>query len=346
MPEDCNRTPRSTTATAAAATRQPQAFRFDPYNRHCAKKFLPLTDASVPASCHVVALSPTSTATAAWDETSCVASFCGNSSFATSMPPSPAMSVSPAASFTFPATLPLFAVDGAPSLSEGSATPRTTVGGRPAGHAAALSHAVSFFPHPSTASQPLSAVDKTGLARVFLGQLPFLFTDAQLTHAIAVATGGPTLLRIERIVNWRNNRAPTGCAHGFCLPAHQQAVLSAHQRVLFDEEGVWVGHRPSEVAALAAHALRLKGSAATGGMAPASGNKMPTGLMSVEPAKSTYVRDEAFAVASFVVPKGARTARRAVGCRPPSMASEPAAPAMFSGTAPAFFTGILPRFYQ
>lgn len=344
MPEDCTRTPRRCIATAAAS-HPPQAFRFDPYNIYSAKKFLPLTDAAAAgaASCTVFAPSPTSTATAAWDEASGVASFCGNSSIATSMPPSPAMSVSPAASFTFPATLPLFAVDRA--LSEGSATPRMA---RPAGHAAALSHAVSFFPHPGTASQPsgtpssLPDVDKTGLARVFLGQLPFLFTDAQLAHAIAVATGGPTLLRIERIVNWKNNRAPTGCAHGFCRPEHQQAVLSAHQRVLFDEEGVWVGHSPSEVAALGAYALRLKGSAVTA----QAGNKMPTGLMSVEPAKSTYVRDEAFAVSSFVVPKGARTARRAVGCRPPSMANEPAAPAMFSGTAPAFFTGILPRFYQ
>ncbi len=166
-------------------------------------------------------------------------------------------------------------------------------------HSQFLERTVTFFPFPTPAAAPRQVrvtVDKSSLARLFIGQLPFLFTDEQLTHALTVATGGRTAVHIERIVNWKKNRAPTGCAHVFCRPEDQRPILAAHQRILFDEEGVWVAHTAAETAALVQYADHLRTCEAP---RPQHGNKMPMGLVSIEEARSTYVRDEAFAVTSF-----------------------------------------------
>ena len=135
---------------------------------------------------------------------------------------------------------------------------------------------------------------KSALARLFIGQLPYSITDEQLNFAIAVATGGIVLQHVERIVIWKKNRAPTGCVHAYCLPSEVDAVLLAHQRVLFDEDGVWVAQSEDEM-----HLLR---NYVVAGAVPskACGGCMPTNLLTVEKAKSTYVPDDRFRIKGFV----------------------------------------------
>ena len=122
-------------------------------------------------------------------------------------------------------------------------------------HAELLSYIQHFtFPQGATPQCPADELPKSALARLFIGQLPYSITDEQLNFAIAVATGGIVLQHVERIVIWKKNRAPTGCVHAYCLPSEVDAVLSAHQRVLFDDDGVWVAQCADDLAALKAYA--------------------------------------------------------------------------------------------
>lgn len=308
----------SNSLTPRSAT--PVSFTHHPYSLTCSKKFIywePIL----------------STQAAAADD-----AWCGNSSVASSLPPSPSTSLGAFPNVSFGCV--------SPAAKFSSSSFSSSI------HAQALDRVVPFFQFPFSLEIPgeeAAAVDhslppKSALRRLFIGQLPFLFTDEQLNHAIGVATNGrATLVHIERIVNWKNNRAPTGCAHAYCRHEDAEAILGAHQRVLFDEEGVWVAMCPAEATSLQSYAATIRHQApvinqplaAPGGRA--SRGKMPTGLLSVEAAKSTYVRDEAFAVTSFVEvsnPAGMKrqfnaTRRRAAE----SMPQDTMRPAHFSGAA-------------
>ena len=165
-------------------------------------------------------------------------------------------------------------------------------------HSAALEHCVGFHPFPVGAAiipdrdAGKALMDKSRLARLFIGQLPFLVTDEQLNHAISVATGGLVLQHIERIVNWKKNRAPTGCVHAYCMPSEVDAILSAHQRVLFDEEGVWCAWNDHELGALQDYVHRHAAQSKASGCLPSS-------LLTVEFARSTYVPDVRYTVKQF-----------------------------------------------
>ena len=136
------------------------------------------------------------------------------------------------------------------------------------------------------------ASPKNDMARLFIGQLPYAVTDEQLNHAISIATGGLVLHHIERIVNWKKNRAPTGCVHAYCMPSEVDAILSAHQRVLFDEEGVWCAWNDHELGALQDYVHRHAAQSKASGCLPSS-------LLTVEFARSTYVPDVRYTVKQF-----------------------------------------------
>lgn len=138
------------------------------------------------------------------------------------------------------------------------------------------------------ANLPPSPV-KSMLKRLFIGQLPFLFTDEQLNHAIAAATGKQgALMHVERIVKWTQNRAPTGCAHAYCRHEDVEAILAVHKRVVMGLEGVWVADTQQDAWHLRNHVQRHRAAG------------VPSGLLSVEEPRSTYVPDDRFCVKSFV----------------------------------------------
>ena len=163
----------------------------------------------------------------------------------------------------------------------------------------ALSPYLQHFAFPArspTAGRILLAKPNRDLVRLFIGQLPYSFTDDQLNHAISVATGGRIELQhIERIVNWKKNRAPTGCVHAYCMPSEAEVILSAHQRVLFDEEGVWFARTERELAALQDYVHHCHGATAQQ-KAPGC---MPSSLLTVEIARSTYVPDARYSIKQF-----------------------------------------------
>jgi len=210
--------------------------------------------------------------------------------------------------------------------SSGAATPRPSPV-KPARFYTFLDAKLS----PSPVLQAVPA--KSDMMRLFLGQLPFCVTDDELNYAISIATGGLVLHHIERIVNWKKGRSPTGCVHAYCLPSEVEGVLSVHQRVLFDEDGVWCASTEGELMALRDYAAHLKH------LVPprhptASSSKMPTGLLSVEQARSTYVRDENFAVNSFVPRENnSRHHTAATANRHAPAAMKELMPAQFSGVA-------------
>ena len=144
------------------------------------------------------------------------------------------------------------------------------------------------FPPPAEVTS-LADPPKEYLKRLFIGQLPLLFTDRQLEHAIASATGGRRVLHIERIVNWKQNRAPTGCAHAYCRAEDQAAIVSGSKRVLFDSMGVWVAEPGAEAAMLESYMRTV----------PAPPRPYTTGRMTVEKAKSSYVPDARFCIKAF-----------------------------------------------
>ncbi len=146
---------------------------------------------------------------------------------------------------------------------------------------------VGFVPpaEPACPADPPKAM----LKRLFIGQLPLRFTDRQLEHAIAVATGGLRVMHIERIVKWTQNREPTGCAHAYCRGEDQAAIIGASKRVLFDTFGMWCAQPGGEAAMLAAYMRQV----------PAPPRPYTTGLVTVEKAKSSYQPDERYRIAAF-----------------------------------------------
>lgn len=103
----------------------------------------------------------------------------------------------------------------------------------------------SFYPYPAVPlPEPSFAIDKVRLAKIFLGQLPHDITISQCLYAITVATEGKVMIyRIELIMkSKRNVLAPTGCAHVYCHPSQQNMLLEINNRVLFDNNGIWMGH--------------------------------------------------------------------------------------------------------
>lgn len=135
---------------------------------------------------------------------------------------------------------------------------------------------------------------KAGMVRLFIGQLPFAVTDAQLDFAIATVAGGHRAYCFERIVNWKKGRTPTGCVHAYCVAEDVDFVLAANLCVLFDEHGVWCARTADQASALREYSRSL---AAQKGQRTAT--NMPNQPMTVEKAKSTYVRDEEYAIHSF-----------------------------------------------
>jgi hypothetical protein len=157
-------------------------------------------------------------------------------------------------------------------------------------HAAALGSHVRFFPISAIASTKEACCGPNALTRLFFGQMPLYFTDEELKHAVWVGSGGCQLFHIERIVKWKNDRAPTGCAHAYCREEDREKILSAHRRVLFDNGGVWC----VDAAERAAMVQYVKQALQQAQHRPAT-----SGLLTVEMAQSDYVPDERYSIKSF-----------------------------------------------
>jgi len=176
--------------------------------------------------------------------------------------------------------------------SSGAATPRPSPV-KPARFYTFLDAKLS----PSPVLQAVPA--KSDMMRLFLGQLPFCVTDDELNYAISIATGGLVLHHIERIVNWKKGRSPTGCVHAYCRPEDANAVLSAHLRLRFDENGVWFARNDEEVEALKKYVPQQVSPVAIDASNSVVQSAMPSGLVTIEAARSTYVPDAQLTVVGF-----------------------------------------------
>lgn len=147
---------------------------------------------------------------------------------------------------------------------------------------------------------------KHQMVRLFIGQLPFAVTDAQIDFAVATATGGCHVYYVERIVNWKKGRTPTGCIHAHCLEIDFLRITRVNQQVLFDSDGVWVPSNSQQLAIMGDYirnvAAEKKGKRCN----------VPHQAVTVERANSTYVRDENFAVHSFPAARYAPTSTAAL----------------------------------
>lgn len=160
----------------------------------------------------------------------------------------------------------------------------------------ALLGVVSFSPFPEFLEdipKPVAPCGKNQMVRLFIGQLPFAVTDAQIDFAIATATGGCHVYFVERIVNWKKGRTPTGCIHAHCLEIDFLRITRVNQQVLFDSDGVWVPTSPQQHSDMADYIRSVS--------AEKKGKRcnVPHQAITVERANSTYIRDENFAVNSF-----------------------------------------------
>jgi len=103
----------------------------------------------------------------------------------------------------------------------------------------ALAGRISFCRFPANNfSVPTTHVPKEQMCRLFIGQLPYAISDASLSWVFLTLCHAP-LFYIERIIQWKKGRQPSGCVHAYCFPQHQDAIMSLDQKILFDDQGVW-----------------------------------------------------------------------------------------------------------
>jgi len=177
--------------------------------------------------------------------------------------------------------------------SSGTTTPRPCDSQRPAPFYTFL----DATPPPSPVLKPVP--EKSDMKRIFLGQLPFCVTDDQLNYAIGIATCGLMLHHVERIVNWKKGRSPTGCVHAYCRHEDVDTILSAHLRIRFDEEGVWFARNEAEAEALKKYVPAVASPVAIDASNSVVPSAMPSGLVTIEVARSTYVPDAQLTVVGF-----------------------------------------------
>jgi len=107
-------------------------------------------------------------------------------------------------------------------------------------HHTSLSGFVPHVPFPTEAFvPPTTQAPKDQLSRIFIGQLPYNATDMEICWLFWHFAGIP-VFHIERIVQWRKNRQPSGCVHAYVFERDRIAVMSLDHTLLFDDCGVWV----------------------------------------------------------------------------------------------------------
>jgi len=126
-------------------------------------------------------------------------------------------------------------------------------------HGALHGH-VSFLPFPTESfAIPQTSCPREKMTRLFIGQLPYDFTDMELSWLVFHVCGGHAVFHIERIVRWRAGRKPSGCVHAYCFPADADALLvGLNDRLLFDDTGVWVSRNETEMRHLGRYCAAMK----------------------------------------------------------------------------------------
>jgi hypothetical protein len=128
----------------------------------------------------------------------------------------------------------------------------------------ALRRRVSFVPYPCESLVAIAPPmpTKEGMARVFIGQLPYQVTDMQLAWLCYTFGNGVPVFFPERIVKHdavRGTKLPTGCVHAYCNPDAVDALMSGlHKRLLIDDTGVWYATNPAEQEVLSEYCGAMK----------------------------------------------------------------------------------------
>lgn len=124
---------------------------------------------------------------------------------------------------------------------------------------------VPFLPYPDSLDLSSTTTPKRTKApvRVFIGQLPFNVTNAQVAWLCRTVGGVAEVQRVDhvrkRVHKCSTGRQhPTGCVH-VTVAADDVAGLVAglHERVLVDDVGVWRAETAEEAAALRAYVGEL-----------------------------------------------------------------------------------------
>jgi len=177
-----------------------------------------------------------------------------------------------------------------------------------------IAYPLSIARQEDGAVQAEDGFDATKFVRLFLGQLPFTFTNDELNFALSLLAPGRPVVHIERHVNWKKGRAATGCAHAYCKPEDAEAILAASKRILFAMDGVYYVSSDVDKEELLLHAERIQ--PANPSEPKSTKPLMPSKPFTIERATSSYVPDEEHRVVEFV---GRR--RRAVTARPEAAAA-------------------------
>lgn len=132
---------------------------------------------------------------------------------------------------------------------------------------------------------PSLCADTQGLSRLFVGQVPYHLNAANVAWLLTSLTGR-VVWRVEKILRWRDRQHTSGCYHVYVLPEDEIHFLARHQTALCLPLVVCVSTNPLQRHALVALCQQLRDMGPTEGVAPT-----PTQLLTIEKAKSTFVRN-------------------------------------------------------
>lgn len=100
--------------------------------------------------------------------------------------------------------------------------------------------------HSNLPPPPYIPCGRHHMVRLFIGQLPYAVTPAQVVFAIGIVTGGYPVYHVEHVVKRTTGAVAVGCVYAYCLEGHADAIVQCSKLLLFDGSGVWCASNPSQ----------------------------------------------------------------------------------------------------
>jgi len=140
-----------------------------------------------------------------------------------------------------------------------------------------------FFPYTSAPYKVMSRAMLSDCVRLFSGQLPYNMLAEAVAGMMNHLTGR-SVVHVEKIVRWKDNKKSCGCFHIYVRREDVDAFLGVDQVALCEETGYWLAETEDQKEFLAKHCNYLKMHR------EARQPLMPYSLVTVQPASSDYHR--------------------------------------------------------
>jgi len=138
---------------------------------------------------------------------------------------------------------------------------------------------VEFYPFPANfRAVPAPPSVHAALKPIFIGQIPLGITEECLCWVFQYFTG-KHVFGIEFIQKQSQRQDRRGCVHAMCLEEDWPVIATLHERLLYDESGVWVAEGAEQKHHLRTHCDSRRGGAA---------QNLPRHPMGVEAARSKF----------------------------------------------------------